>query len=51
MEKQEFIKLYPKLTIKEIAEILDCSTTTIRTMARELNLPKKGSGRPKKIKS
>ena len=52
MEKKQFIQLYlnKKLTLKEVANIMDCSTATIITMAKRFELPPRKMGRPMKIK-
>ena len=43
MKKEEFVELYHTLTIRELCEQLNCSTTTIYSLLDRYEIPKKGN--------
>lgn len=50
MTKEEFINLYQTKNLKELCEILDCSSPTIYKRIKELQIEKKGQGKGKRKK-
>ena len=43
MKKDDFLRLYNSLTIKELCKELNCSPTVIYSLIKKYNLPKKGN--------
>lgn len=44
LTKAEFEKMYNSMTVKELAEKLGVSTTTVQNIANKLKIKKKGVG-------
>lgn len=44
IKKEEFIELYNSMTVKDMAQKLGVSTTTVQNIANKLKIKKKGVG-------